>query len=349
MTAAMTHLEPVVHGVPALRAIGDATTVDLPAAQRAVADLLRALGRDPSTEHLRDTPRRVARAFAELLAPEPFTFTTSRTTRATTSWYSSRTSPSTPCASTICSPSSASRMLPTCRRPHRRAVEAGPRGTALRQRPTGARATDPAGRRLPRRLPARQGRRCGHRSRAPVHVRPRRPGARVPDRDLVPARQAARRRSLAAGVPVARPANNVTASVPGPGSVLVAGGTGRLGVAVLTSLLDADSQVTTTWLVGAERDAVAQRLGGRVGLSLLRADLMDPASVQTVSRPDGLWIGHRSGHRRELRADQHCRQPARGSAGRRLLQPAAGQRHAGWPAHARRERWPEPSRPSGQE
>jgi GTP cyclohydrolase I len=35
--------------------------MDLEAAQRAVADLLVALGRDPASEHLADTPRRVAR------------------------------------------------------------------------------------------------------------------------------------------------------------------------------------------------------------------------------------------------------------------------------------------------
>src|SRR5688500_13394755 len=45
--------------------------VDLRAAERAVADLLAALGQDPD-EHTRDTPRRVAAAYAELLAPRPF-------------------------------------------------------------------------------------------------------------------------------------------------------------------------------------------------------------------------------------------------------------------------------------
>ena len=45
-----------------LRVIPDAEGVDLPAAERAVADLLVALGKDPSTEHLADTPRRVARS-----------------------------------------------------------------------------------------------------------------------------------------------------------------------------------------------------------------------------------------------------------------------------------------------
>jgi GTP cyclohydrolase I len=53
-----------------------APTPDLVAAQRAVADLLRALGRDPGSAHLRETPRRVAEAFADLLTPEPFRLTT---------------------------------------------------------------------------------------------------------------------------------------------------------------------------------------------------------------------------------------------------------------------------------
>jgi GTP cyclohydrolase I len=52
------------------------TTPDLEAAQQAVADLLRALRRDPTSVHLRDTPRRVAAAFAEMLMPEPFDLTT---------------------------------------------------------------------------------------------------------------------------------------------------------------------------------------------------------------------------------------------------------------------------------
>jgi NAD(P)-dependent dehydrogenase (short-subunit alcohol dehydrogenase family) len=70
---------------------------------------------------------------------------------------------------------------------------------------------------------------------------------------------------------------------PGLGSVLVAGGTGGLGVAVLQCLLDGGFQVTATWLVEAERDAVAQQLGDRAALRLVRADLMDPASVRGVT------------------------------------------------------------------
>ncbi len=50
--------------------------VDLLAAQRAVRDLLVALGFDPSDEGLVETPRRVATALTELVTPLPFTMTT---------------------------------------------------------------------------------------------------------------------------------------------------------------------------------------------------------------------------------------------------------------------------------
>lgn len=50
--------------------------IDLGGVQRAARDLLRALGRDTDSESLRDTPRRVADAYAELLTPQPFQATT---------------------------------------------------------------------------------------------------------------------------------------------------------------------------------------------------------------------------------------------------------------------------------
>lgn len=50
--------------------------IDRPAAERAVFDLLLALGADPSKGDLVETPRRVAEAFAELLTPTPFDLTT---------------------------------------------------------------------------------------------------------------------------------------------------------------------------------------------------------------------------------------------------------------------------------
>jgi len=59
-----------------LRVVHDERAVDLDAAERAVADLLVALGHDPTDEHLVETPRRVARAYSELLTPRPFDLTT---------------------------------------------------------------------------------------------------------------------------------------------------------------------------------------------------------------------------------------------------------------------------------
>ena len=57
----------VIHGEP---------EIDLDAAQRAVEDLLVALGQNVDDEHGRDTPRRVAAAYAELLTPRQFNLTT---------------------------------------------------------------------------------------------------------------------------------------------------------------------------------------------------------------------------------------------------------------------------------
>jgi GTP cyclohydrolase I len=50
--------------------------VDVQAAERAASELLLALGADLELEGLRETPRRVAAAYAELLTPEPFDLTT---------------------------------------------------------------------------------------------------------------------------------------------------------------------------------------------------------------------------------------------------------------------------------
>ena len=59
-----------------LRALGSDQPINVAAVEQAVRDLLIALGRDHTSEHLSDTPRRVAGAFAELLTPEPFDLTT---------------------------------------------------------------------------------------------------------------------------------------------------------------------------------------------------------------------------------------------------------------------------------
>ncbi len=50
--------------------------IDLAAAETAARDLLEALGADLGAEGLRETPVRIARAYAELLTPIPFNVTT---------------------------------------------------------------------------------------------------------------------------------------------------------------------------------------------------------------------------------------------------------------------------------
>jgi GTP cyclohydrolase IA len=59
-----------------LRVAGSGAVVDLEAAEEAVADLLHALGIATDTEGLHGTPRRVARAYAELFTPSAFDMTT---------------------------------------------------------------------------------------------------------------------------------------------------------------------------------------------------------------------------------------------------------------------------------
>jgi len=59
-----------------LRVVHGRREVNLPDAERAVRDLLLALGRDPSSPHLTDTPRRVAESFTEMLTPREFDLTT---------------------------------------------------------------------------------------------------------------------------------------------------------------------------------------------------------------------------------------------------------------------------------
>jgi NAD(P)-dependent dehydrogenase (short-subunit alcohol dehydrogenase family) len=66
--------------------------------------------------------------------------------------------------------------------------------------------------------------------------------------------------------------------------VLVAGGTGALGGAVLRELLDAGYEVSSTWLVDRERERIESDLGDRV--NLIQADLFDDdaatAAVEAV-------------------------------------------------------------------
>jgi GTP cyclohydrolase IA len=59
-----------------LRVVHGRQGINLPAAERAVRDLLVALGRDPSSPHLADTPLRVAKSLTEMLTPREFDLTT---------------------------------------------------------------------------------------------------------------------------------------------------------------------------------------------------------------------------------------------------------------------------------
>lgn len=61
---------------PHLRVVSNAAVIDVPAAESAVRALLTALGQDPGSEHLQETPRRVAAAYAELLTRQGFSLTT---------------------------------------------------------------------------------------------------------------------------------------------------------------------------------------------------------------------------------------------------------------------------------
>ncbi len=70
-TSALAALHP-----PVLVADEGRPTVDHAAAERAVRDLLEALGRDVADPGLRETPRRVAAAYSELLTHEPVSMTT---------------------------------------------------------------------------------------------------------------------------------------------------------------------------------------------------------------------------------------------------------------------------------
>ena len=60
----------------ALRVVSDSPAVDLSAAELAAGKFLEALGISLDSASLRDTPARMARAYAELFTPRPFDLTT---------------------------------------------------------------------------------------------------------------------------------------------------------------------------------------------------------------------------------------------------------------------------------
>ena len=60
-------------------------------------------------------------------------------------------------------------------------------------------------------------------------------------------------------------------------AVLVAGGTGALGAAVVRELFDTDHEVAATWIVAAERERLAS-----APVQLVEADLFDPLAAEAA-------------------------------------------------------------------
>jgi GTP cyclohydrolase I len=69
MKPTLVAADPTGHG-------GARRPVDRAGAERAAADLLAALGADLEADGVRETPRRMAAAYAEMLTPRPFNLTT---------------------------------------------------------------------------------------------------------------------------------------------------------------------------------------------------------------------------------------------------------------------------------
>ena len=76
MSCALTTATALAPARPPLHVALPPSQVDLAAAERAATDLLHALGIDTDTESLRETPRRMVKAYAELFRTEDFDLTT---------------------------------------------------------------------------------------------------------------------------------------------------------------------------------------------------------------------------------------------------------------------------------
>jgi 3-oxoacyl-[acyl-carrier protein] reductase len=168
---------------PAVLAARTIAGVDIGAARRAAADFLSALGIDVDREEMRETPARMTRAYAELFSTRPLRLTTFANDEGLRragggpgdpAPHGLRASPA-----AVLRPGA--RRLPA-RRAHRRVVQAGPAGGALRGPAPGAGAADQAGRRVPGRPAPGPGGGGGARGGALVHDTARRAGPRCQDR-----------------------------------------------------------------------------------------------------------------------------------------------------------------------
>jgi NAD(P)-dependent dehydrogenase (short-subunit alcohol dehydrogenase family) len=78
------------------------------------------------------------------------------------------------------------------------------------------------------------------------------------------------------------------------GTVLITGGTGALGSAVVAELLDGGAKVVSTWVVEAERDRASEAFGEREGFGLVEADLSSeagPAGAVKAASGEGALAG----------------------------------------------------------
>jgi NAD(P)-dependent dehydrogenase (short-subunit alcohol dehydrogenase family) len=71
-------------------------------------------------------------------------------------------------------------------------------------------------------------------------------------------------------------------SLPLEGTVLVTGGTGALGTAVVAELLDSGTRVVATWIAPEQRDLVSDALGSPERLELVEADLTTDAGPESA-------------------------------------------------------------------
>jgi len=172
---------------------------DMARAELAAADFLQALGVSLDSPHLRATPGRMARAWAEMLTPRAFELTTFPNDEGYDELVLVRDAP----VRSVCE----HHLLPFTGRacvgylPGERIVGL----SKLARMPTAdAGAPDQADRRLAAGEPRAPRRGRGRRRRAHVHDVARRPGDRLEHGDLHAARAAARRPAVAAGVPHAR-------------------------------------------------------------------------------------------------------------------------------------------------